>query len=249
MSQSRLERLVTIVRENRLRVMLQPVVDLNSRRVYGYEALCRGPAGSDLEYPVALFAAAEAANLVPELDEQALRNALALVPYLPAETHLFVNIDPRSLEQKPDLILQALAGVAEPDRIVIELTEHGGASAQWQHGPLERLRQLVSRIALDDLGARHAELQSLLFLHPAFVKMDRSLVQGVGTDRRKADLLRVLVGLGESMAFTPVAEGVENADDLRTLMGLGFRHAQGFVLGRPGWSPAGLSPAVLAALG
>ncbi|MFO7173919.1 MAG: EAL domain-containing protein [Bacillota bacterium] len=241
--------IAAIIRQNRLRVLLQPVVDLVGRTVYGYEALCRGPGGTELESPLALFSAAEAAGLLPELDEQALRNALRVLPSLPAGTYLFVNVDPRTLVRKPDLVLRALEEQPCRGRLIVEVTEHGEAGLGWQEEPLERLRRLVERIALDDVGNRHAELHSLVAVRPAYVKMDRSLVQGVSQDRRKATLLRTLVCLGQRMGFIPVAEGVEAAPDLQAILRLGFRHAQGFVLGQPSPYPAPLSPEVLTALG
>ena len=108
--------------------MFQPIVDAaQPRRVLGYEALSRGPAGSVYQMPLRLFEMAEEADLVFELDRKCRRRALPSAAALPAGAKLFVNVFPSAMYD-PEFQGAALVRLVEsqglrPDRVVLEITE------------------------------------------------------------------------------------------------------------------------------
>ncbi len=161
-----------LIRDQNVRSIYQPIVDLDSGSTVGYEALARGPRDHPLERPDVLFAAARAAGRIGELDRACLDAALrgARLAGLAAPWTLFVNVEPECADQ-------ALRETVDADgsgvRVVIELTER-----KLTANPVELLH-LVERvrgrgwgIALDDVGAHRASLALLPLLRPDIIKLE-----------------------------------------------------------------------------
>jgi diguanylate cyclase (GGDEF)-like protein len=207
----------------------QPVMELATGRVAGYEALARFAA--PFERPPQLwFAQAHRCGLGAVLEARALEVALAAAER-PAGTFLALNVSPAAL-------LSAEVGAALPqelDGIVIELTEH---EVFDEDGALElaltALRARGARIALDDAGAGYAGLQQLIRIRPDIVKVDRSLVAGIHADPSKLALLEALAYFATTTGAAVCAEGIEELAELRALAGLDVTYAQGYALARPG---------------
>src|SRR3954465_8232780 len=140
--------------EDDLTVVFQPIVDLASATVAGYEALARFPGTAS---PEVWFAAAHEAGLGAELEALALRKALAALPDLPPNTFLTVNVSPPLLGPAP--IMAAFPGPPTRRRVVVELTEHMPipdlAALREQTAAL---RGRGALIAIDDAGSGHAAL-------------------------------------------------------------------------------------------
>ena len=213
---------------DRLGVVFQPVLELATGRVSGYEALARMRADTSRP-PDEWFAQAMRAGLGEELEAAALRAALA-VPGRPAGTFLALNVSPRALLSP--LVLDALP--EDLTEIVVELTEHELFGA---HEPLAarlaELRARGARVALDDAGAGYAGLQQLIAVAPDILKLDRSLVHGAHEDPAKLALLQAMISFAASTGAAVLGEGVEDLEDLRALAELDATYAQGYALGRP----------------
>jgi len=126
-----------------------------------------------------------------------------------------------------------MAGAPMP-RIVLELTEHTPVpDYDALNDALAPYRRAGMRIAVDDLGAGHATLLHALRVEPDVVKLDRSLITGIGSDRRRLLLVAALVGWAEALDTAVVAEGVECPEELAALLEIGVHQAQGFLFGRP----------------
>lgn len=213
-----------------LRVHLQPIVELATGQVWGVEALARFP-GHPLPGPDAWFSAALRSGAGPELEEMALRGALALLPALPEPMRLTVNLSAEALRlpQVVDLLLRAGG-----PRVLVELTEH--EQVDDYDALLEVLRALKAGgtgLCIDDFGAGHSSLRHVLHLEPDVVKLDLALVQGVGECPRRQALVEAMLTFCRSTGAMLVAEGVEDPDDLGRLCALGVGHAQGWYLARP----------------
>ena len=219
-----------------IRPAYQPIVDLVSREVVGFEALARWP---DLPgaTPDAVFAAARENGRTAELDWACRLAALdgALDFGLGHEHALFVNVEPETLGQglpgrAEPILVAAHAGL----RVMIELTERSLA----RH-PAELLR-LVDwartngwGIALDDVGAEPASLALLPFLAPDVIKLDMSLVR----QRPNADQAAIMAAVmahSERTGAVILAEGIETQAHLDQALALGATLGQGWLLGRPG---------------
>lgn len=225
-----------------LRVHLQPIVELATGQVWGVEALARFP-GHPMPGPDAWFAAALRDGRGPALEELALRGALDVLPDLPAGLALTVNLSARAVltPQVHDLLMQTADA-----RLVVELTEHEQVDDYLVLvAALDRLREVGIGLGIDDFGAGHSSLRHVLKLEPSVVKLDLSLVQGVGTCPRRQALVGAMLGFCEQTGALLVAEGVEEGDDLAALVAVGVGHAQGWFLARPA-EPAVVLPVLRA---
>ena len=99
---------------------------------------------------------------------------------------------------------------------------------------LANLRRMGVRVAIDDAGAGYASLRHTLLLSPDIVKVDISLTRSIDIDRGRRALASALISFADEMDMTIVAEGIETAEELRTLLDLGVRFGQGFFLAEPG---------------
>ena len=209
----------------------QPIVDLTSGRIAGYELLSRFT-GPWLATPDVWFAAAERWGDNAHLQGRVVSAGIAARAALPPETFLTVNVDPHLLG-RPE-IADVLTEVTDLSRIVLELTEHtkldgdGDAAAVLDH-----VRAAGGLVAMDDAGTGYAGLSTLLTLRPDIVKLDRELITGIDQDPVKRALVEVFGDLAGRMDAWILAEGIENFGELDTVIGLGIPLGQGYLLARP----------------
>lgn len=233
----------TILRENQLRAVFQPIVATADLAVTGYEALIRGPAGSCLESPAALFGLARSTGRQRELEHACLRTVAARFRTLGLPGKLYVNASAGMLlapDGRGPALEEVLAGLdLDPRRVVIEITEDQAVA------DYARLRRLAGRLtalgyelAIDDLGAGFASLRLWLELQPACVKLDNAFVQGIDGDLLKRCFLDAIQQLAQCANARVIAEGVETAAELAQLRRLGITHAQGYYIGYPSADPA-----------
>jgi diguanylate cyclase (GGDEF)-like protein len=207
----------------------QPIVVLATGELIGWEALARFP--DRPERSVAdVFAEAHRLGLGARLEIASLRAALA-VPGRPAGAKIGLNVSVSALARDEAW----LALPSDLSSVVVEITEH---EVFGDDGTLERvvgqLRERGARIALDDAGAGYAGLSQMLRLQPDVVKLDRSLVTGVGADKNRATLIAALVGFAVEVGTSVCAEGIEEQAELEALIELGVESGQGYLLARPG---------------
>ncbi len=246
-STERLRALDRTIEASAFRYAYQPIVDGVSGQIFGYEALCR-PREKAFPHPGALFETAERAGRVKELGRASRQVALQALEQLDESQLLFVNVHP--LELGDELLEEALGDLRrQAHRVVFEITE---AAAIRDYGRLrallERLQQVGYRIAVDDLGAGYAGLNSLALLKPDFVKLDMALVRGIEQDTTAARLIRHILDFTAGESMRVIAEGVETAREREVVAGLGCELMQGYFFARPGPPFVDLEPAALAAL-
>ena len=222
-------------RPDGIRMAFQPILDLRTGTVAGYEALARFAAPGNRP-PNAWFAQAHRFGLGYELEARAVAAALD-APNRPENTYLTVNLSPSALTSAP--VQSALP--ESLDDIVIELTENELLSdAPGLEVALADVRERGGRIAIDDAGAGYAGLKHVMRLGPDLIKLDRSLVAGVEQDASRASLIASFVGYGRESGAAVCAEGIENLGDLVRLADLDVAFGQGYAIGRPGepWGAA-----------
>ncbi len=231
------ERIAEVIRSGAFSSVFQPVVDLGTGTLAGYEALTRFSSGTA---PDLVFADARAVGIEPELELATLERAITSAVILPAEAWLSLNVSPDLLTTNRQLA-PLLRTTDRP--IVLEVTEHVPVG---DYGALRaaigRLGESV-RVAVDDAGAGVANFAHIVELRPAFVKLDMRLVRGIEADRtRQALILGLLQFASESMSQT-IAEGVETEEELATLRELGVPFAQGYLLAMPAPAETWAAPA------
>ena len=228
-----------MVLSKKTRSVYQKIVDLESRDLYGFEALARGPKESPWASPVRMFEMAQKCGLLFELDAlcrlAALRGASGK---LPAGKKLFLNCSARVMDDprfRHDQLRQALETCGlEPKDLVFEFSEHECVrSPKAVRETRETLRSLGVQVALDDAGAASPSLGAVLELDPDYVKIDIGLVRSVDTDIGRQELMQLIQGVAEKLGAKIIAEGVETADEVATLQRIGITLGQGYLLGMP----------------
>lgn len=214
----------------------QPLVDLDGGHVVGYEALIRGPHGSAIERPDALFAAARAEGRVTELDCHCRIAAFraAETAGLGTGATLFVNLEPAAVGRRVPADLHGAALAGPPGaRVVIEITERSlTTDPAGLLRAVAELREQGFGIALDDVGADDRSLALMPFLNPDVIKLDMKLVQ----DRpsvKMATILNAVSAHVERTGAQVLAEGIETEQQIDVAHSLGATLAQGYYFGRP----------------
>jgi EAL domain-containing protein (putative c-di-GMP-specific phosphodiesterase class I)/DNA-binding NarL/FixJ family response regulator len=225
--QSRRKALQDVVNDGAFSPVFQPIVDLTDSAVIGYEALTRFDDGAQ---PERRFAEAAALEIGIELEAATLAAALDASQSLPAGPWLSLNVSPAFVLEE-DTLRQLLERTDRP--VVLELTEHDRID------DYKRFRGAVSRLgpplklSVDDAGSGFASLRHVLALEPNYIKLDRTWVKGVQSDRARQALLAGLHHFASETGCPLIAEGVETEAELETLRKLAVELGQGFYLGRP----------------
>lgn len=228
-----------ILRARAIESVYQPIVDLATRRVRGYEALARGPKGSPLERPDLLFLVAREAGRLQELDWECRGAAIrgALRAGLGPPLTLFANVEPDALTAPVPAHIQPMVEQAMRVPIVVEVTER--AIGDQPAGLLAAMAAVRSRgwgVAVDDVGADARSLALMPFLRPDVIKLDLRLVR----DRPNPEIAGVVSAVNahaERTGATILAEGIETEEQLATALSFGATLGQGWLLGRPGPLP------------
>ena len=223
-------RLVDVLSAQEVDIALQPIVNLTSGRTIGVEALARFRDGRP---PAIWFVEAERCGYARELDEMTFFAALPLLGSLPATWYMSINASPELLLDAA-FRERALGSGLPLDRLVIEITEHVCvADYEALKEALAPLRASGIRFAIDDTGAGYASLNHVLQLTPDIIKLDRTLLNQLETDRARRSLVTALVLLALDIGATVTGEGVESVDQRETLNLLGVDHAQGYLFSAP----------------
>jgi EAL domain-containing protein (putative c-di-GMP-specific phosphodiesterase class I) len=217
-----------------LALVYQPIVSWRARRVVAHEALVRSEEPG-LENPSSLFEAARETDRRHELG-RAIRDRLA-GDLGTIEGDVFVNLD------AGDLLDAELYDPGSPlgrfsDRLVLEITERAALELVPDlRRRVADLRDLGFRIAVDDLGAGYAGLNSLALLEPEVVKLDMSLVRDLDREPTRRHVIRSLVKLCGKLRSMVVAEGVETRCERDALVAAGCDTLQGYLFARPARRP------------
>lgn len=219
-------------------VHFQPIVSLVDGSVVEVEALSRFRAEPSAP-PDAWFREAHALGMGVELELHALGRALAALSSFPPQWSVALNLSSTTLAGDS---LAAFLAPWPAERLSVELTEHE------QVHDYDRLRRVFQplrdrgvRLGVDDAGAGFSSMHHILELRPDFVKLDRSITSGVDRDPAKRALAGALVSFAREIGATVVAEGVEAADEVSTVMRLGADFAQGYYFDRPSPQPTSLA--------
>lgn len=227
-------------------VAYQPLVDLMDDQVFAFEALVRWEHPDRGPLPPGQFVPhVEASELIVGLDRHVLRTATHQVAHWNAERRrrglpplrVSVNCAPRTLAD-PGLVSTVKDALAEsglaPTSLVLEITE--SAVVQATRVVADRLATLVDlgvTIALDDFGTGYSSLSYLTHLPIGMIKIDRSLVQDLGSSAADEAVVSAISSLARRLGQVVLAEGVEDQTQLDRAMALGCRFAQGYHLGKP----------------
>jgi diguanylate cyclase (GGDEF)-like protein len=236
--------LATILQNNQLHPVFQPIIHLGKASVYAHEALIRGPVGTAMHTPDNLLAAAAAEGIEYEFEMACIQVQLRAWGQRKAAGRLFLNISAAVLiellatsEVFGVVNLLSLAGVL-PRMIVLEITEHERVTDMDKFAAVVQvLRAAGITLALDDFGDGRSSLRLWSQLRPEIVKIDKYFILNISEHPDKLKTVRALLQLAEIFETELVAEGIENPRDLRILRDLGIAFGQGYFFGRPDAEP------------
>ncbi|MBL8770818.1 MAG: EAL domain-containing protein [Phenylobacterium sp.] len=223
-----------LIRSERLDLVYQPVVDLQSRELHHYEALTRFEDGGGTGDTIRL---AEELGLVVEFDLTVVKAVVAMLAETPSEIRIAANISAFSLEHPGfvDAIVQSTA--ANPrlrPRLLLELTEsHKLGDLGDANAKIQVLRKTGHEVCLDDFGAGSASLEYLRQLETDVVKFDGKFVTSLDSRPRDAVMLRRLAQMCRELGVATIAEVVETEDAARRILEMGIDLGQGWLFGKP----------------
>jgi EAL domain-containing protein (putative c-di-GMP-specific phosphodiesterase class I) len=209
-------------------IHLQPIHALSTGAPVGAEALARFPDARS-RAPNLWFEEACLIGLGLELELAAVRHALSVLPYVPVDQYLSVNVS-------PDTVLSgALVPILEGAggrKLVLEITEHKRVEDLAQLKRQLRVLRPFARVAIDDVGAGYAGLQHIIAFEPDILKLDLSLTRDIDQDAAKRALTGAMVSFAGLTGSVIVAEGVERSSERDVLRELGVDYGQGWLFSR-----------------
>lgn len=222
--------------ETEFTMAFQPIIDTGAgETVFAYEALVRGPAGQGADQ---ILASIPPTSLVA-FDEACRSRAIDMAASLGMPSRLSLNISAAAICDRRHGLYATLRRARKLgwpiDNLIFEMTEHDPVAdfdrlGRW----IAAARSRDVKIAIDDLGAGYAGLNSLLALRPEIVKLDLALVRNIDTDRSRQALVKGVVDACRSFDCKVIAEGVETDGEFFMLSQLGVTLMQGFLFARPG---------------
>ena len=233
------------IQAGQIYVAFQPIVSLQRREVFGYEALarCRSEA-----FKTALDIIKEA--LITKCMGELGRELRAVAARSSPHTALFLNLHPSEFNEG-FLVRPDDAMFFHDEGVYLEITESVPLS-HYQHcqGVLKEIRSRGISLAVDDLGAGYSNLKYIADLSPEVVKLDRQLIANLRRESRLQKLVTALVRLCDSLGAKVVAEGIETTEEMRAVIDTGAHYGQGYLFARPAfpapavdWKPATRTPA------
>jgi diguanylate cyclase (GGDEF)-like protein len=216
----------------------QPVVNLASKEISGFEALVRWnhPIRGMIS-PADFIPLAEEIGFIVPMGEWIIRQACATAAQWPDDLHVAVNIS--AIQFRSPGLMQVIVGALAasglaPTRLEIEITEsvllH---NRETTLAVLHQLRALGIRIAMDDFGTGYSSLTYLQSFPFDKIKIDRSFVKNITENASSLNIVRAVAALANGMGMTATAEGVETAEQLDRIASEGCTEMQGFLFSRP----------------
>jgi diguanylate cyclase (GGDEF)-like protein len=225
------ETIKTLLDVSNFRTVYQPIIDLATEQVAGFEIFTRGPDGA-FENPGDLFRICIENNILTKVDMQCLKLCVEMSRDIAENMRVHVNLFPSTILDTP---IETLIAAFPKDKgrvYCVEISEQqfiGDPTFMREH--VQKLRSAGVLVAIDDIGFGRNSLETLIFLEPDVVKVDRTYVTGISEDKYKVRLLKRLTNVAKSLGAEVVAEGVERREDLPILQELGIHFAQGFLWG------------------
>ncbi len=242
--------LVDALSANALFVEFQPIFDLRSGEIVGFEGLLRvrTPEGAT-RLAAEIFPAAQRLGIALAFERISWVHVLEAAARLPPDSMLFLNVNPRLLTGEGGL--SGLGVEAERvqfpyTRLALDLVEVERVESLERLGSaLAVPHDLGVSIALDDITSSYETIRYCSGLAPRWIKVDSEITRGVSSDAPRRSVLRLLAQVARDASVGLIAEGIENAADLDVCLAEGVFAAQGYFLARPAEEPTGGTPEFL----
>ena len=227
-----------IIINQEIYTVFQPIVDLRDLSIIGYEALSRGPKGTEYASPQMLFALALECGLSFELDRLCRRKAFENAQHMKTNSKIFVNTltttihDPEFRGYYLKELLEDLE--IKPENVVFEISEKMAIENYDMFRAELRDYTDIGIIHTDaNLAKGYSDLERVMELNPGYLKLDISLVQDIHKSFIKQEMMKAMSNLAENIGSKVIAEGIETKSEYEMLMSLGIKYGQGFLFARP----------------
>lgn len=237
------DQLSTLITKGALTTHFQPIIDLNSNTIYGYESLARGVSDDgSLIYPDKLFTWAREGDMLFYLDRACRESSLKSAAVKSIQSKVFINFIPTAIYD-PEHCLQSTVKWAkqlefDPKNIIFEVIESDYVE------DLDHLKRILDfyksqgfMVALDDVGSGYSSLNMIAKLLPDIVKIDRAIIDQIDTNDINQSIFRAITQIAHENNIIVLAEGIERAEELAFCSANGADLAQGYYFGRPNAEP------------
>lgn len=233
------EEVLSIIREKKIKTLFQPIMDLRTGDVYGYEALSRGMLkDGTLMNPGKLFSCAKKMDLLFNLDKLCREASIRAAAKLHLKEKLFINFIPTAIYE-PSLCLRSTAKTLSdvqlsPNQVVFEVVETERVE-DFGHLNiiLDYYREKGYSTALDDVGSGYSNIETLLRLKPDYMKIDMGIVRNIHLDQKKQNVLLEFIVHARNINAQILAEGIESKEEFLYLKKMGVDLCQGYYFGKP----------------
>ena len=231
------EGLLDVIHNRTLWTAFQTIVEIDSKKVMGWEALSRGPRGSEVEYPTILFGRAARYGLTEELERSCRRQIFVDWEAFGPTERLFVNTVPATIRDSSFLgrgVLDYLGPKLSPRFVTLEITERQVIeNLNLYREAMHAFTDLGFSFAIDDLGAGYSGLETVAALRPNYLKIDMGLVRDLHQKKVNQQVVKAILEMGIGVGATVIAEGIQTKEESDAVRGLGIRYAQGYLFSRP----------------
>jgi diguanylate cyclase (GGDEF)-like protein len=232
------------VEKKELELYYQPIIDLNTQQLTGFEALVRwNHPTRGLIYPMEFIPLAEEHGLMYQIGAWILHEACRELKLLqtrhPAQPPLSMSINISSRQFSQQDIVEILSGFlnetgVDPHSVILEITESMiMENVEAAVETMNRLRKMGIRLHIDDFGTGHSSLSYLQLFPVSALKIDRSFISKLTTSSNNQEIISHIVALAKSLNFDVIAEGVEKEHQLANIKNLHCGYGQGFFFARP----------------
>ncbi len=227
-----------IICQREITLLAQPIIDVKTKEIRAWEMLARGPKGTVLENPLPLFSVARQTGTLYELEMVVFEKAFQQIADTGCKEDIFVNCTPLTLGN-----MRFIGDIKElleknkklsPKRITIEITERDSIDElkNFRYN-IKILRLMGFRVAVDDTGAGYSSLNTISEILPDFIKIDRSVIEGIDKNTVKESMLKGLLLIAKEAGSLVVAEGIECKEEASVLKRNQVDLAQGYFYARP----------------
>ena len=225
----------TVLKNKKIRTLYQPIVDLKTKKVVGYEALTRALSDYPVDEATLLFSVAREADKVKELDKLCVEYALKSSQDMATDKKLFLNINHETLiDPKFMKEIFAAKGKLSYKNLGIEVTEQSLLRSfdKIKNALLQLKKQGIS-VAIDDVGGGAVSLRDVAILKPDYIKFDRSLVRQIDISTTKQQIVMSMIVFAKGIHASTTAEGIETEEEYKAAMMCGINLGQGYYFSRP----------------
>ena len=224
-----------IIDENLFDYYFQPIVSAKDGEIFSYEALMRPKSDMKLT-PYQILKYASLVNRLPDIERGTFLNVLGIIDVRKDDffgKSVFINSIPEAKMSTEDFRKFTKMLLKHSDMAVVEMTEQSEIDDESLESLKERYRNMGVKMAIDDYGSGYSNAGNLLRYMPNFVKIDRSLLTDIQNSPKKRHFVREIIHFCHENEILALAEGVETAEELHTVILLGADLIQGYFTARP----------------